>query len=190
MALGLIEQLGIAGILLFPLYFLGKWAINKIIKESNEKQENLTQKIDDLYSTMLVNGKLLRIEEVFKRQDVLYKTVEKVLDEDRSLCRDIIDTNKRISSEEQWKNCPIDRCPHLSGIRDSIWRLEAELLDFVKEMDKGKRETTERILSIDQSMKGFANEFISTHKTILDGLLKGRNYARDRDQGNSDNEAK
>jgi hypothetical protein len=100
-----------------------------------------------------------------------------------------VETNKRIASEEHWKNCPIDRCPNLGLIRDAVWRLEAQTIEFIKDMNTYKKGITERVFSIDQSMKGFASEFISTHKTILDGLLKRGDLQGNRNQGIGDNES-
>ena len=174
MALGLIEQLGIAGFLLIPLFFLGKWALTRVVSESEANQRKLAESIDQVLSAISVKGQPFRIEEIIEDQKKLSLRINEVFDEDRDMCKQIIATNNHLANDEHWKHCPIDRCPNISVVRDALWRVEAEVLEFKKGAETSRQTTLEKVDSIEKSMKGFANEFISTHKAILDGLLQRR----------------
>jgi len=178
-ALGIMEQLGIAGLLLVPLYFLGKWAVTKIINESIKRQEKVFEMLEAIHTSLNVEGHSFRLEDAIKRQTDIYKKIESVFSEDREMCKTLIDSQKRIASDEHWKNCPIDRCPNISQLRDALWRVESAQIDSSKSYEESRRKIEEKIDVIDFSMKGFANEFISTHQAILNGFVQARNQERD-----------
>ena len=176
MAFSLIEQLGIAGVLIFPLFFLGRWAVNKIISESHVKQERLITLVEELHAVMLVGGKPFRVEEILKRQGEMNRAIESLLTDDRELMRRYVVAKERLADEDHWKHCELEKCPHLHAVVNTIRDIKACANEFVATGHDSRQRTVDMITGIDQNVKAFANGILALVKQTQDEI---QGYAGD-----------
>ena len=80
---------------------------------------------------------------------------------------------KRMSDEEPWKHCSIEKCPHLPKILDKIERVIEKFNQFDIDAERSRQATGTTLTQLDSHVGKVHTEFNNLARTIID-VLKGQ----------------
>lgn len=80
---------------------------------------------------------------------------------------------KRLSDEEPWKHCSIEKCPHLPKILDKIERVIEKFNQFDIDAERSRQATRTTLTQLDSHVGKVHTEFNNLARTIID-VLKGQ----------------